>query len=98
MLQKNHGGLPLETETVVNLCTNVTTKEKLKEQIRPTMQKSNNEVDCLQILLALNLTNYKFVDAALQSAWAPTNSVDAEIFFSKYIIIVHSYNFALQSL
>ncbi|KAJ8882785.1 hypothetical protein PR048_014599 [Dryococelus australis] len=50
--------------------------------------RSNNKVDCLQMLLALKLTNCRFADAALQSVWAPTNRVDAEGFFSKYIIIV----------
>lgn len=50
--------------------------------------RSNNEVDCLQMLLALKLTSSKFADAALKSIWAPTNSVDAERFFSKYNIIL----------
>ncbi|PSN54596.1 hypothetical protein C0J52_07375 [Blattella germanica] len=48
----------------------------------------NSNVDCLQMLLAMKFKFPFFDEAAIQSIWTPTNSVDAERFFSKYNLIV----------
>ncbi|PSN31337.1 hypothetical protein C0J52_24051 [Blattella germanica] len=48
----------------------------------------NSNADCLQMLLAMKLKFPLFAKAAIQSIWAPTNSVDAERCFSKYNLIV----------
>ncbi|EOB13052.1 hypothetical protein NBO_225g0001, partial [Nosema bombycis CQ1] len=48
-----------------------------------------NEIPNIEdILLAVKLNFPSFAEAALQSIWSPTNSVDAERFFSIYNVVV----------
>lgn len=44
--------------------------------------------DLVQMLMAMKVTNSAFAGPALQTIWAPVNSVDAERFFSHYNLVL----------
>lgn len=56
----------------------------------------NEDPNVKDILLATQCCFPSFAKAALQSIWSPTNSVDAERFFSKYNIVVTDRRTALK--
>lgn len=58
--------------------------------------RENSVVDCLQIFLAMQLKFPLFDQTTIKSIWSPTNSVDAECFFSKLNLIVTERHARLQ--
>ncbi|KAJ8885730.1 hypothetical protein PR048_011930, partial [Dryococelus australis] len=73
-----HGHLPSERE-------NKKSTERLHEEVLSKTYETHGETKTNDFFMALQ--HQKFSDTALKCMWAPTNSVNAERFFSKYDII-----------